>query len=38
LREKMNALEESCKTTREEIDVSDAASKFCEGTRAAWQT
>jgi hypothetical protein len=33
LREKVNALEESCKTMREEIDVSDAAaSKLCEGT------
>jgi hypothetical protein len=36
LRRKVNTLEESCRTTREETDVSDAASKFDEGFGAAW--
>jgi O-succinylbenzoate synthase len=37
LRKKVNALEESCRTTREETDVSDVASKFGEGVGVAWR-
>jgi hypothetical protein len=37
LRMKVSALEESCKKTREEIEVRDAASKFDEGVGAAWE-
>ena len=32
----MNARDETCKATREDIDVSDAASKVGEGVEMVW--
>ena len=36
MRRNVNALDETCKATREDIDVSDAASKVGEGVETVW--